>query len=46
MKIEINIPEDVYEEFTYLCNKTHKTEQEKIAELIKESIFSVEVENF
>ena len=46
MKIEIDLPKNKYREFEFLCKKTNKTIQEKILELILNSIDSSEIDNF
>ena len=46
MKIEIDLPEEIYKKLKYLCKIQDEKIKNKIVSIIKENINSVEIENF
>lgn len=45
-KIEIEIPDEKFNEFKLLCEKTNQPLQEKLQALIKNALNSAEIDNF
>lgn len=46
IKIEIEIPQEKYKEFIFLCKKTKQQIKEKAKEIFLNAINSSEIENF